>query len=158
MQIASIFKIAGSACIFAGIYFLITAIQGLSFSWIFSAGFFFGSAIWFIVGLFFVLTPLIETANNAKLLQNGTKISTKFFNVELNQMIKVNGKSPYQIISALKDPKTGETKLFKSENVWFNPERFVKKTIYVYVDPKNSDNYVMDISFIKENVDKKLSE
>ena len=44
----------------------------------------------------------------------------------------------------------GNKHVFKSQYLWFNPERFVKETIDVYVNPRNSKDYWMDITFLVE--------
>ncbi|MBD1928846.1 DUF3592 domain-containing protein [Trichocoleus sp. FACHB-90] len=105
------------------------------------------------IGLSLIAGPLAfrfsSNKKAAKLQANGKKIVTKFTGVELNTFLTVNGSSPYQIISQWFDPETNQVYVFHSENIWFDPEEFIKyETIDVYVDPNNMKKYHMDISFL----------
>lgn len=105
------------------------------------------------VGLGVLIGPLAYTlASNRKvesLKQNGTRIMTKIIGVDLNDSFTMNGTSPYQITSQWLDPLTNEVHIFHSEHIWFDPQDFIKsEQVYVYVDPKNNNNYYMDISFL----------
>lgn len=105
------------------------------------------------IGLSLLAGPLaFRLSSNkkaAKLQANGKKIVTKFTGVELNTFLTVNGSSPYQITSQWFDPETNQVYVFHSENIWFDPEEFIKsETIDVYVDPNDMKKYHMDISFL----------
>ncbi|MFL6647263.1 MAG: hypothetical protein ACJ8KO_04815, partial [Sulfurifustaceae bacterium] len=57
-----------------------------------------------------------------ELRRHGTPVQTDFQNVEQNMRVKVNGRSPWRIVSQWKNPNTGELHLFESENLWFRPD------------------------------------
>lgn len=83
------------------------------------------------------------------LLQNGKRISSEFQKIEINTSFSVNGSHPYIIVSQWHDTETRTMYIFKSENIWYNPEKFVNnKTIDVLVDSKNYKRYYMDINFL----------
>jgi hypothetical protein len=104
------------------------------------------------VGATIFVIPLLSNKKGKWLQENGQKIQTKFSNVEWNTSLTVNGQSPYIIVSQWCDPAAYEVYTFRSQNIWFNPEEFIKSSgtdlIDVYVDSKNRKEYYMDISFL----------
>lgn len=88
---------------------------------------------------------------NKSLQKQGKIIITKYNRTTLNETLKVNGQSPYQIISQWQDPIDQKLYVFKSENIWFDPEEFVgDREIKVYINPDNYKQYYMDINFLPE--------
>jgi len=85
------------------------------------------------------------------LMAYGTAIQTDFQGVERNTSLEVNGKHPWRIASQFLDPATNKLRVFHSENLWFDPAKFVTaKQVTVLLDPKNPKRYHMDISFLPE--------
>jgi hypothetical protein len=109
----------------------------------------FMGAIFSFVG---VITPVNKIRFDRKkkwLLQNGKRISSEFQKIEINTSYSVNGSHPYIIVSQWHDTETRTMHIFKSENIWYNPEKFVtNKNIDVLVDSKNYKKYYMDINFL----------
>jgi hypothetical protein len=116
----------------------------------------FGFLIVFFLGLVFAaigLGMIFVRARGRKrsewLHQHGRRMKTSFKGVELNSSVRVNGRSPYHIISQSPDPASNTVRVFESENIWFDPSEYIKEeTIDVLVDPNNPRKYVMDISFL----------
>jgi hypothetical protein len=80
---------------------------------------------------------------------HGRRMKTAFKSVELNDSLRVNGRSPYRIISQSADPASNTVRVFQSENIWFDPTEYIKgETIEVLVDPRNPGKYLMDTSFL----------
>lgn len=83
------------------------------------------------------------------LRRNGRRMKTAFKTVELNDSLRVNGRSPYRIISQGADPASNTVRVFQSENIWFDPTEYIKgETIEVLVDPRNPGKYLMDTTFL----------
>lgn len=83
------------------------------------------------------------------LLLHGSPVQTQFQTVERNTSIKVNGRSPWRIVSQWQNPATGRIHLFHSENLWFDPSSYVQaKEITVYLDRQNAKRYAMDTRFL----------
>ena len=81
----------------------------------------------------------------------GQVITTEFHSAQLRTSVRVNGQSPFQILSQWEDPATGEVHIFKSKNIWINPEEFIPGDgIRVRIDPNNPKRYLMDTSFLPE--------
>jgi hypothetical protein len=118
----------------------------------------FGFLIVCFMGLVFAaigLSMIFVRARGRKrsewLHRHGQRMKTSFKGVELNTSVRVNGRSPYHIISQSSDPASNTVRVFESENIWFDPSEYIKgETIDVLVDPKNPKKYVMDISFLPE--------
>lgn len=116
----------------------------------------FGFLIVFALGLIFAavgLGMIFIRARGRKradwLRQHGRRMKTAFKGVELNQSLRVNGGYPYQIVSQSSDPASNTVRLFRSENIWFDPSEHIKgEAIDVLVDPNDPKKYVMDISFL----------
>jgi Protein of unknown function (DUF3592) len=85
------------------------------------------------------------------LMAFGNAIQTDFQGVERNTSLEVNGKNPWRITSQWLDPASNKLRVFHSENLWFDPARFVTaKAVTVLLDPKDSKRYHMDVSFLPE--------
>ena len=84
------------------------------------------------------------------LFENGQRVQAKFDSIEINFHIRVNNVCPFIIVCHWKDELTGELRVFKSKNIWFDPYPHVdrSKTIDVYFDPSNVKSYVVDLSFL----------
>lgn len=110
------------------------------------------SSIGIIFSIFGLLGIGFTIKSNYKkrwLYQFGKKISTEFEKVEINKNFSINDEHPYIIISQWQDPITKVIHIFKSENIWYNPEKYiVSKSIDVLVDPNNYKKYYTDISFL----------
>ena len=109
---------------------------------------FIGTVFTYSGGIF--LSNIIRFRRKKKwLLQYGKRVSSEFKKVEINTSFQVNGSHPYMIVSQWQDPETQTIYIFESENIWYNPEKFVtNKNIDVLVDSKNYKKYYMDINFL----------
>lgn len=100
-----------------------------------------------------LIVPRVWAREAKELKLHGTPIDTEFQDVELNGGLKVNGRSPWRIVSRWLDPARNELHLFQSENLWFDPTPFItSKRITVFVDPNNPKRYAMDVSFLPKLV------
>ena len=85
------------------------------------------------------------------LMAYGNAIETDLQGVERNTTLEVNGRHPWRITSQWLDPVTNKLRVFYSENLWFDPSRFVTaKQVTVLLDPKDPKRYHMDLSFLPE--------
>lgn len=121
----------------------------------------FGFLIVFGLGLVFAavgLGMILVRARGRKradwLRLHGRRMKTAFKGVQLNQSLRVNGYSPYRIVSQSSDPGSNTVRLYQSENIWFDPSEHIKgEAIDVLVDPNDPSKYVMDISFLPRPAD-----
>lgn len=105
--------------------------------------------VFFLIGFLIILFGKMKQKKIEDLKFNGKAIITKFDHADLNYSYKVNGRSPFVIYSQWLNPTTNELHLFKSENIWFDPNNFIpSEGIKVLIDPSNPKKYYMDISFL----------
>jgi Protein of unknown function (DUF3592) len=110
-------------------------------------------SVFSLIGLGGLFLPRYRARQAQELKLHGTPIETEFQNVELNGNIKMNGRSPWRIVSRWLDPARNELHLFHSENLWFDPTPFIKsQRLTVFVDPNNFNRYAMDVSFLPKVV------
>jgi len=120
-----------------------------------------GATILGILGLVFfiiggsIIAYRIKKNNMLKYLeQNGAKIESDFQNVNINNSLTVNGKSPFVIVSQWQNPKTSELHVFTSDNIWFDPTDFIKTDkINVLIDRKKPKIYSVDLSFLPKKAE-----
>ena len=113
----------------------------------------FGS-VFFIVGMGMIIPPIIKSQMQNKVKQYGELINAEIDDVDVNYNMAVNGRHPYVIVCSWKDPSSGGLYQFRSNNLWFNPEKLLegRKTIDVYVDMQNPKKYYVDTSDIEKLV------
>lgn len=88
-------------------------------------------------------------AHDERLRREGRRLSTKFDSVIKDDSVEMDGRSPYRIVTQWHDPATNRVHVFESDEIWFNPEEFIKsERITVYVDTSDMEMYVMDTSFL----------
>lgn len=115
------------------------------------------------IGLLFFLiggTGLLVKAKRGSLAKklkiNGTVVYATYTETVYNSSYHVNGKSPYNIICVWDNPADGNKYIFKSDNIWVNPENIIMEkniqTIPVYIDPNNLKKYYVDVDSILNNV------
>jgi hypothetical protein len=79
----------------------------------------------------------------------GVTVPTQFVEVIHRTGFKVNGRSPWRIISQWQDPATGLIHTFQSDDIWYDPtEHIGGSTISVSIDPHNPKRHDMDTSFL----------
>jgi hypothetical protein len=88
------------------------------------------------------------------LVANGQRIQTESARVEPNMSVRVNGVHPFRIVSQWLNPQTGKVHVFRSENLWYDPSKYLGgTTVCVWIDPKNPKRYAMDTAFLPEIAD-----
>lgn len=91
-----------------------------------------------------------------RLKESGTVIYATYVETVLNTSYTVNGRSPYNIICEWNNPSDNQKYIFKSKNIWHNPENIIAekniKQIPVYLDPNDIKKYAVDVDSLFENV------
>jgi hypothetical protein len=96
-----------------------------------------------------LLLTLMKSRSDEYLKKHGTRIETKFQSVEINTSLKVNGRSPFRVITQWQNPATSELHLFTSNNLWFDPSDHIDgRKITVLIERNNPKKYYMDLSFL----------
>lgn len=117
----------------------------------------FGSLLCAGMGLFFLLSGLIpytiikkRATMREQLRHTGMPVESTFSEVIQDTGVRVNGRSPYKIVSLHSDPANGKASQYYSKALWFNPSEFINagQKIMVFVDRGNPKRYAMDIEFL----------
>ena len=91
-----------------------------------------------------------------RLKENGETIYADYVETAINTVYSVNGRHPYNIICEWNNPRDGKKYIFKSKNIWINPESIIKerniKTFLVYVNLENIKQYFVDVDNLTQNV------
>ena len=83
------------------------------------------------------------------LRSNGSSVQADLERVELNTSVQVNGTSPYRIVCQWLNPMTNQVHVFKSENLWFDPSKYVTgNSVQVLIDPDNPRRYWVETGFL----------
>lgn len=92
----------------------------------------------------------------ARLLAYGTEVTARISEVQRNPNLHVNGRHPYLLICSWKNPEDGKTYLFRSGNLWFNPEPILQErrltTLPVYIDPYDKKKYHVALDAVQQDV------
>lgn len=92
--------------------------------------------------------------NNLK--KTGEVIYANYVETVLNSSYSVNGRHPYYIICEWNNPEDGKKYLFKSQNIWMNPENRIQerniKTFPVYIHLEKKKQYKVDTDCLIEDV------
>lgn len=108
-------------------------------------------AVFSLIGASILYAGRTRAQRQAYLKSAGTPILTDLQGVDRNTDVRVNGRHPWRITSQWLDPSTNKMRVFHSENLWFDPTRFVKsRQLTVLLDPHDPRSYHLDVSFLPE--------
>ena len=109
-----------------------------------------GAIACFGVGISILIRRARKDERQAALITHGQQVAATVTGIMQDESITVNGRHPYRIHAEWHDRYSTNRYSFTSEWIWFNPETTMAdmKTITVYLDPKNPDKYVVDLSFL----------
>lgn len=109
-----------------------------------------------VMGLAFASTGLIplyfirRRANrDQRLKRDGMPINVKISEIVVNTNVRINHRSPYQIIADYHDTLNNRLIRYKSGYIFYDPTPYInKELVTVYVNKKNPKIYYLDISFL----------
>jgi uncharacterized protein DUF3592 len=80
---------------------------------------------------------------------HGQRVETDYLRLELNRSLEINRKHPFQIVCQWNDQAHNVMHVFKSDDLWFNPEPYIHtKTLTVLVDPADYRRYWVSTDFL----------
>lgn len=111
--------------------------------------------IFLIIGGTGILVKINKGKLEKKLKENGELIYADYVETVLNNSLRVNGVQPYNIICEWINPLDNKKYIFKSKNIWIDPENIIKekniKQFPVYID-NNKKKYTIDLDSLMENI------
>ncbi len=106
-------------------------------------------SIFAAIGAVMLLVRRMGERKKSQLLVNGRPVQADIQSAQQNTRITVNGRHPYQLVCQWQDPITSRLHVFTSENIWFDPSKFIERdTATVYLDRRNPKRFYVDISFL----------
>lgn len=110
--------------------------------------------IFLIIGGTGILVKVNKKKLEKRLKENGELIYADYVETIINTSYSVNGRYPYKIICEWTNPVDSEEYMFKSRNIWSNPEDIIEekniKQFPVYIDKNNKKKYFVDIDILTE--------
>ena len=150
--IGLIFSLIGVIFLPLGIFIYMNMPKGAEGAFIFLATFGGVGLVFLIVGLSFLIMVVNKKKREEKLLNAGHYVMAEAFEVDRNYNVRVNRVYPY-IIKCRYQDNYGNIHIFKSKNLFFNPDRLLTDTmVKVYVDGENFKHYYMDIDEVLPKV------
>ena len=105
--------------------------------------------VFFLIGGGTILFMLLKKRRDKYLKKYGIPIETDSLRVELNTNLEVNGRHPFRVLTQWKNPVTNDVHIFHSNNIWFDPSKYIEGTkIIVYIERNNPKKYYLDLSFL----------
>lgn len=102
-----------------------------------------------LIGSAFLLICIRKIKSKKRLLRESSPIYATITGVSIHYSVKVNNIHPYQIDCQYTDPKTNIIHIFHSEGILYDPSTMIQsETVPVYVNPKNYNEYYVDIDAI----------
>ena len=112
--------------------------------------------IFLIIGGTGILVKINKRKSEKDLKENGELIYANYVETVLNTSYIVNGKCPYNIICEWNNTLDSKKYIFRSKNIWINPENIIKekgiKQFPVYINNNNKKKYTIDIDILTENI------
>lgn len=112
--------------------------------------------IFVIIGGLLVYKKAYKKHLGKKLKENGETIYASYVETVLNTVYSVNGRHPYNIICEWNNTIDGKKYLFKSQNIWGNPEAIIREKnieiFPVYINPNKMKQYVVDIDEVVKDI------
>lgn len=110
--------------------------------------------IFLVIGGTGILIKINRRNLEKRLKENGELIYADYVETIINTSYRVNGRYPYKIICEWTNPVDSEEYMFKSRNIWSNPEDIIEekniKQFPVYIDKNNKKKYFVDIDILTE--------
>lgn len=109
--------------------------------------------IFLIIGGTGILLKVSKKKLENRLKKDGELIYADYDETIINTSYSINRRHPYKIICEWINPVDNEEYMFKSRNIWINPEDIIEerniKQFPVYIDKNNKKKYVVDIDILE---------
>ncbi len=112
--------------------------------------------IFLIMGVIGIIVRINKKIVEKYLKKNGEMIYGDYVETVFNTSYHVNGKNPYNIICEWNNPLDNKKYIFRSKNMWINPENIIKEKnisqFPIYIDRNNKNKYTIDIDVLTDNI------
>lgn len=109
--------------------------------------------IFFSIPMVMTIIPFMRKRKIAYLKRNGKKLKATIGSIKINPTEWENDNFPFQIHAHYTPKGRKRAKVYKSDNIWFDPTSHIDgDEITVYVDSNNPKNYWVDTSFLPDSI------
>ena len=112
--------------------------------------------IFLIIGGSGIIININKKKTEKRLKETGQLIYADYSETTLNGAYQVNGRSPYNVICEWNDPVSNQKYIFRSKNLWLNPDKIIQekniRQFPVYIDRNNMKKYVVDTDILTNNI------
>ena len=109
----------------------------------------------FTLGSIGIIVEYKKKKGKKTLKENGELIYANYIETIMNTSYSVNRRHPYKVICEWYDPADNQRYVFKSKDIWTDPERILRernvKTLPVYLNLSNKKQYLVDMEEFIEN-------
>lgn len=108
-------------------------------------------SVFTIVGLAFLIHSKRQKNKRKQLMESGERLFAEITGGYLDYSLRINGRYPYRLECRYEDPFSGESYLYRSGPVWFDPSLFTGQQVTVYANRNDRSIYYVDTDFLGYN-------
>lgn len=112
--------------------------------------------VFLIIGSTGIIIKINKKKQEQKLKETGKIVYGNYTETIINKTYNINGRNPYNIICEWQDPIDNKKYIFKSKNIWINPEKIIEekniKQFPIYINENNKAKYYIDTDKITEDI------
>lgn len=98
-----------------------------------------------VVSIILIVVMVSRNKRFSRIYEEGKRITAEVTGGRINRNYSVNNRHPWRLECRYEDTFTGEEHVFKSGNVWFDPNQYIGRPISVYILDGNFSNYYIDV-------------
>ena len=98
-----------------------------------------------VVSIILIVVMVSRNKRFSRIYEEGKRITAEVTGGRINRNYSVNNRHPGRLECRYEDTFTGEEHVFKSGNVWFDPNQYIGRPISVYILDGNFSNYYIDV-------------
>lgn len=102
------------------------------------------------IGVVFLSILLAKRNKKKKLMQTGKRVYAEVTGGVVNYAYTVNGRHPYKLECCYTEEITGIKYLYRSGNIWIDPQLFVGQQVAVWVNPADLSKYYVDVDSLQQ--------
>ena len=98
-----------------------------------------------VVSIILIVVMVSRNKRFSRIYEEGKRITAEVTGGRINRNYSVNNRHPWRMECRYEDTFSGEEHVFKSGNVWFDPNQYIGRPISVYILDGNFSNYYIDV-------------
>ena len=98
-----------------------------------------------VLSIILIVVMVSRNKRFSRIYEEGKRITAEVTGGRINRNYSVNNRHPWRLECRYEDTFSGEEHVFKSGNVWFDPNQYIGRPISVYILDGNFSNYYIDV-------------